>query len=294
MQVGVAVLTAAPIATPDYLSAAAKGAEERGFDSLWVPEHVVLFDEYASPYPYAPDGKIPGVAADQIGVLEPLSTLCFLAAETDEIRLGTGVCLVPQRNPVYTAKEVANVDWLSGGRLDFGIGVGWLAEEFEVCGVPFERRGARCDSYLQVMKTLWCEEVSEYRDEFYEVPKTRFLPKPVQRPHPPIHVGGESRAALRRVARHGQGWFGMNLSPAETIAHVATLDELLAEEGRSRAEIQITIGPYSHRVGEKELEAYKAAGVDQVIVMAMAGKLSEFEAMADDLVRKIVEPAHAL
>jgi probable F420-dependent oxidoreductase len=276
------------------LSAAARGAEERGFDSLWVAEHVVLFDEYESPYPYSPDGKIPGVAADQIGILEPLSTLCFLAAETERIRLGTGVCLVPQRNPVYTAKEVANVDWLSDGRIDFGIGVGWLAEEFKVCGVPFERRGARCDSYLQAMKNLWCEEVSEYCDEFYEIPKTRFLPKPVQQPHPPIHVGGESRVALRRVARHAQGWFGFNVSPQETVTHLETLDQLLAAEGRSRSEIQITIGPYSHNVGEKELEGYKAAGVDQVVVMAMAAKLSEFNAVADDLVRDIVEPAHKL
>ncbi len=294
MKVGVFILTAAPIATPDYLAAAARGAEERGFDSLWVPEHVVLFDEYDSTYPYSPDGKIPGVAADQVGVLEPLSTLCFLAAETERIRLGTGVCLVPQRNPVYTAKQVANVDWLSKGRVDFGIGVGWLAEEFKACGVPFERRGARCDSYLEAMKRLWCDEISEFKDEFYEIPKTRMLPKPIQRPHPPIHVGGETRVALRRVARHAQGWFGFNVSPEETVTHLATLDELLAAEGRSRAEVEISIGPYSHPVGEKELEAYKAAGVDQVIVMAMAAKLSEFDAVADDLVRNVVGPAQKL
>lgn len=178
--------------------------------------------------------------------------------------------------------------------MDFGIGVGWLAEEFKVCGVPFERRGARCDSYLQAMKALWCEEHTEYRDEFYEIPKTRFLPKPVQTPHPPIHVGGESKVALRRVARHGQGWFGFNVSPAEVAAHLETLDELLAAEGRSRSEIKITIGPYTHALEDGDIEAYKAAGVDQLVVMGMAAKLSEFHAIADDLATKILEPARKL
>ena len=294
MNIGLFVLSASPIATPEYLSAAAKAAEERGFHSVWVPEHVVLFDDYTSPYPYSEDGKIPGVSADQLGMLEPLSTLCYLAAETERIRLGTGVLLVPQRNPVYTAKEVANVDWLSNGRFDFGIGVGWLAEEFRVCGVPFERRGARCDSYLRAMKSLWCDDVSEYKDEFYEIPPTRFLPKPIQRPHPPIHVGGESRVALRRVARYGQGWFGFNLAPDQVAPHLATLDELLAAEGRSRREIEVSVGPYTNEVGPNELEAYAAAGVDQLVLMAMAPKIDEFRAIVDDLARTLVEPARSL
>lgn len=294
MNVGAFTFTASPIATPEFLSEAGKAVEERGFQTLWVPEHVVLFENYKSKYPYAEDGKIPGLDTTQLGILEPLSTLCFLAAETQTVRLGTGVCLVPQRNPLYTAKEVANVDWLSKGRFDFGIGVGWLAEEFQACGVPFERRGARCDSYLKAMKTLWTDEVSEYKDEFYEIPATRMLPKPIQTPHPPIFVGGETRVALRRVARHAQGWFGFNLAPEGAASCLGTLDELLAAEGRSRSEIKVTVGPYTHPCGAKELESYRAAGVDEVVVVANAGNIGEYLRALDELAKNVVEPAKAL
>jgi probable F420-dependent oxidoreductase len=126
--------------------------------------------------------------------------LAFLAAHTARVRLGTGICLVPQRNPVYTAKEVATVDWLSGGRFDFGVGVGWLAEEFRALDVAFERRGDRCREYLDVMRRLWCDSVSAFAGSFYDLPASRQYPKPVQQPHPPICFGGESDAAMRRVA----------------------------------------------------------------------------------------------
>ena len=294
MHVGLFLPTVAPIASPDFLVRAARAAEERGFHSLWVPEHVVLFDDHRSAYPYSEDGKIPGVDASQLGLLEPLSTLCFLAAATERIRLGSGVCLVPQRNPVYTAKEVANVDWLSGGRFDFGVGVGWLAEEFEVCNVPFARRGARCDSYIEAMRRLWCDEIAEYKDEFYTIPPNRFLPKPVQKPHPPIHVGGESQAALRRAARLGQGWFGFNLPPEQVGPRLQQLDRFLAEGGRSRSEIQISIGPNNHPVDGGRLEAYREAGVDQLIVAAMAPKIDTLLKVIDGHARDILEPARAL
>ena len=179
---------------------------------MWVAEHVVLFDDYRSAYPYAANGRIP--APPESGMLEPFTALAFLAAVTKTLRLGTGICLLPQRNPVYTAKEAANVDFLSGGRLDLGIGVGWLAEEFRAVAAPFEHRGARCRSYVEVMRALWCDAVSEYKDEFYELPACRMYPKPVQRPHPPLHFGGESDAALRRVADLGQGWYGFNRDSA--------------------------------------------------------------------------------
>ena len=141
MKVGLFAPFTNPSATAEYIQAMGSGAEERGFDSIWVAEHVVLFDDYGSQYPYAADGKIP--ASPDSGLLEPFTTLAFLAACTSRIRLGTGICLLPQRNPVYTAKEAANIDFLSGGRLDLGLGVGWLAEEFRVLDVPFGRRGAR-------------------------------------------------------------------------------------------------------------------------------------------------------
>jgi alkanesulfonate monooxygenase SsuD/methylene tetrahydromethanopterin reductase-like flavin-dependent oxidoreductase (luciferase family) len=126
---------------------------------------VVTFEDYASSYPYSDDGRLPLPA--ETGLLEPFTTLAFLAALTTRVRLGTAMCLLPQRNPVYTAKEVATLDWLSNGRVDLGIGVGWLREEFEALEVPWERRGARTDDYLGVLKSLWCEEPSSFSGEFY-------------------------------------------------------------------------------------------------------------------------------
>jgi probable F420-dependent oxidoreductase len=268
MKLGVFLPFATPLADGPFLRAVGEAAEGAGFDSLWVAEHVVLFDEYASKYPYSADGRIP--AGGTSGILEPFSALSFLAACTQRIRLGTGICLVPQRNPVYTAKEAASVDWLSGGRFDLGVGVGWLAEEFRAVGVPFARRGERCISYLEVMKRLWCDEVSEYKDEFYELPACRQYPKPVQKPHPPIHFGGESDAALRRVAAVGQGWYGFNLEPDSLAERLRSLDGMLAKGGRRRADVQITVSPYLREMSPAKLDAYRRAGADQVILFAFA------------------------
>jgi len=268
MKLGVFLPFATPLADGPFLRAVGEAAEGAGFDSMWVAEHVVLFDEYASKYPYSADGRIPAGGAS--GILEPFGALSYLAACTSKIRLGTGICLVPQRNPVYTAKEAANVDWLSAGRLDLGVGVGWLAEEFRAVAVPFARRGERCVSYLEVMKRLWCDEVSEYKDEFYELPACRQYPKPVQKPHPPIHFGGESDAALRRVAQIGQGWYGFNLEPEQLAERLRALDGFLAQRGRKRADVQITVSPYLREMNAKKLEAYRRAGADQVILFAFA------------------------
>ncbi len=268
MKLGLFVPFATPAADAAFVRAAGSAADEAGFDSLWVAEHVVLFDEYASKYPYSADGRIP--AGGTSGILEPFGALSYLAACTSRIRLGTGICLVPQRNPVYTAKEAANVDWLSAGRLDLGVGVGWLAEEFRAVAVPFERRGERCVSYLEVMKRLWCDDVSEYKDEFYELPACRQYPKPVQKPHPPIHFGGESDAALRRVAQIGQGWYGFNVEPEQLAERLRALDGFLAAQGRKRADVRITVSPYLREMNPKKLEAYRRAGADQVILFAFA------------------------
>jgi probable F420-dependent oxidoreductase len=204
-------------------------------------------------------------------MLEPFTALAFLAAVTKTLRLGTGICLLPQRNPVYTAKEAANVDFLSGGRLDLGIGVGWLAEEFRAVNVPFERRGARCRSYVKVMRSLWCDAVSEYKDEFYELPACRMYPKPVQQPHPPLHFGGETEAALRRVADLGQGWYGFNRDPREAREGISQLEKLLAKRGRKRSDVTVSISPYLKPLAEGDIARYRDAGVDQVILLAFAG-----------------------
>lgn len=268
MKIGVFAPLANPSATRSYVQELGRAVEERGFHSIWVAEHVVLFDDYESVYPYAADGKIP-IGAES-GVLDPFVVLSHLAAVTSRVRLGTGICLVPQRNPVYTAKEAATVDWLSEGRLDLGVGVGWLREEFEALGVPFDDRGARCRAYIDVIQTLWRDDVSQHESEYYTLPPTRQFPKPIQQPHPPIHFGGESDAALRRVADLGQGWYAFGKSPDEMRERLAKLDRLLEKRGRTRDELQIGVCPYMLPADGDLLKRYEEAGVDQVVLLCFA------------------------
>lgn len=292
MEIGLFIPLANPVATPDYIRAVAARAEEGGFASLWVAEHVVLFDEYESSYPYSEDGRFP--AGGEVGILEPFDALSFLAAQTSRIRLGTGICLVPQRNPVYTAKDVATVDWLSGGRLDFGVGVGWLEEEFAVCSTPFRARARRTREYLEIMKRLWLDPVSEMKGEFYDLPKCRMYPKPVQQPYPPIHFGGESEAALRRVADIGAGWYGYNLDPDSARERIERLTILLSERGRGIDEVKVSVCPYLLPAGLDEVRRYRDAGVDQVILFLLAADTERALSAIDGLVDSVVEPARSL
>lgn len=265
---------------PEFIVSVAKIAEERGLHSFYVPEHVLFFREYGSRYPYSEDGRIPG---DPDGTLEPLTALAFLAAHTSRMRLGTGICLVPQRNPVYTAKQVADVDFLSGGRLDFGVGIGWLREEFQALDVPWEQRGARTAEYIRVMKALWCDEVSEYEGKIYTLPPCVQRPKPTQQPHPPIFFGGESDAALRRVAELGQGWYGFQLSPEELSERLAKLDELLAVAGRRRSDLKIHVSPRERLRDPGAVKPYADAGVDQLLIPFFARDLDGYARRADAL-----------
>ena len=267
--------------TGSFVRTVGREAEARPFESIWVAEHVVFFDDYASRYPYADSGRFPG--GGDTGLLEPLTALAYLAAVTDRVRLGTGICLVPQRNPVYTAKQVVDVDVLSGGRVDFGVGVGWLKEEFDVLGMPFEQRGARMDEYLEVMRSLWMDDISEHHGAHYDMPPCRLYPKPAQSPHPPIHVGGESPAALRRVARHGQGWYTFNRLPQDLDAPLAQLDDALAAEGRSRSDIELTVCPYLHAVTPDLVAEYAAHGVDRLVLLFLAFEESTIAPTLDQL-----------
>jgi probable F420-dependent oxidoreductase len=257
--------TASPMTTVELLDAVGRESDARGISTLWVGEHVVLFDQYASRYPYAADGKIPAPSGS--GLLDPMVTLSYLAACTKSVRLGTAMLLLPQRNPVYVAKEVSSLDWLSGGRVDLGIGVGWLKEEFEALGVPWHRRGVRTDEYIEVLRTLWCDDTSSFSGETYTLPPCEMFPKPIQRPHPPLHIGGETDAALRRAARTAQGWHTFNRSPEELAAGLVTLDQLLAEAGRSRDELRITVCPYFNQLTPDLVEQYAEAGADAVAAL---------------------------
>ena len=257
---------------------AARAIEERGFHAIWVPEHVVLFDAYDSKYPYSPDGKIGGFGK---GMMEPFTALTYLAAHTSTVRLGTSICLVAQRNPVYTAKQVADLDHLSGGRVNFGIGLGWLREEFEALQVPFEKRGQRANEHIAVMKSLWCDETSRYDGELYKLPLTTMYPKPVQTPHPPIFVGGEGDAALRRVADLAQGWLGAGVDADQIGERIATLHGFLAERGRRPEDVKIYTLP-NRRPNADRCRRLEDAGVEQVIHMAPLRAIDETKATLDD------------
>lgn len=283
MKIGVFATFMSPIATPQMIADFGRSAEDMGLDSIWMGEHVLLFDETEFPYPGSRDGKLP--VPEGGGLLDSVSTFGFLANATSNIRFGTGICLVPQRNPVYTAKEFATLDWLSGGRVDFGVGVGWCKEEVIACGYDFQDRGARCDEALELMRKLWSAPVTTFNGKHFAVTAARMDPKPVQNPFP-IIVGGHGKPSLRRAARFGSGWYGFAINPEITAAILANLDAALAAEGRSRDGFEIMITP-PYAVDEDMLRAYADLGVDRVLPMlgsqrpeSIARRLRELEGLA--------------
>lgn len=266
---------------PAFIAEAARAIEERGFHAIWVPEHVVLFEDYEANYPYSRDGRIGGFGK---GMMEPFAALTFLAAHTTRVRLGTAICLVGQRNPVYTAKQVADLDFLSNGRVNFGIGLGWLKEEFAALQVPWARRGQRANDHIAVMKSLWCDETSSYDGELYKLPPSIMYPKPVQTPHPPIFVGGEGDAALRRVADLAQGWMGANIEAEDIPERIATLHGFLAERGRAPDEVKIYTLP-NRRPNADRCRRLEDAGVEQVLHMVPMREIGETKAALDEFAR---------
>ena len=264
--------------SPDYIAAAAQRVEELGFHCFWVPEHVMFFPEYESKYPYTDDGRIAG---DPRSLLDPFSVLTFVAAHTSTMRLATGICLVPQRNPVYTAKIVADLDYLSGGRFELGVGIGWLKEEFEALGVPWKDRAGRTVECLEVMRTLWCDELSSYDGKYYQIKAAYQNPKPVQQPHPPIIFGGESDPALRRVATIGQGWYGFNLTPDMLEERLEYLNGLLEENGRSMDDIKLYVSPHASVRDLADMQRFESLGVEQIVLPVMAAKLTTLNERAN-------------
>lgn len=249
----------------------ARLAESLGFAEIWFPEHVVYFPDYASDYPYGAQGQneVHGLR----GKMEPFVAIAAMAVATTQIRFGTYVCVVAERHPIHLAREVATVDEVSRGRFDFGVGVGWLQSEYEAVGVPFEARGKRTDEVLVAMKSLWTEEVSTYHGDFYRFGPLYANPKPLQKPHPPILVGGNSPATIKRIVEHGDGWLGYTLEPDEVSKFIDRLGAELERAGRSLDEIQLMVGRRSKECSEAAWEAdaeYIAAceklGIDQVVL----------------------------
>ncbi|HYV57933.1 MAG TPA: LLM class F420-dependent oxidoreductase [Candidatus Nitrosopolaris sp.] len=242
MRYGIALPNYGALADAETLAHLARRAEALGVDSIWVSDHLLAPTGVRSIYPYdrRPDAK-PG----DMGVIEhfyePLTTLAYLAGHTSRIRLGVSAYIVPYRNPVLTAKQVATLDALSGGRLLLAVGVGWLREEFDALGVPFDGRGRRTDEYLAICRALWMDEVASYAGTVARLPPVRSGPKPRQRPHPPLWVAGNSAAARRRAARIGQGWHAIDLSPEELAPLVDDLRQRLLAAGRLPEEVSVTL-----------------------------------------------------
>ena len=280
MDIGI-VMPCSAITPPDLIAETAKAIEERGFASIWAPEHVIFFDKYKSQYPYADHGKLLGF---DHGMMEPWTVLSYVAANTKRVRLGSSICLVPQRNPVYTAKQITDVDFLSGGRVDFGVGAGWLKEEFDALQVPFERRGARTSDYIRVMQALWTMKRPSYQGEFYTLPECTQNPKPVQTPHPPIFFGGESKPALRRVATQGQGWMGASMMPEDLPEKLALLDTLLAEHERKRSDIKVYTLPNIAPKAEL-FPQYEDLGVEQVIHLVPMKNIDDVRQRLDTMAK---------
>src|SRR5690349_13630297 len=239
MRLGLHALGIGSGADREVIDAVAAGAEAAGFATLWAGEHVVMVDEPASRYPYADDGRI-AVPADA-DWLDPLIALSFAAAATTTIDLATGVLLLPEHNPVVVAKQAASLDQLSGGRFTLGAGIGWSREEFDALGVPFERRAARTAEYVAAMRTIWRDDPASFDGEFTRFDSVRINPKPVEG-RVPVVVGGNSDAALRRVAQWGDGWYGFNLDGVAAVAErVAQLKALCREAGRDRRDLYLAV-----------------------------------------------------
>lgn len=291
MEIGLNLPVATQCVTPPLLKEIAQQAEAAGMAEVYLGEHVVLFDDPNDPYPGSDDGV--AFFASMINLPDPIVGLTYLAGCTERIRFGTGVALLPQRNPVYTAKHVATLDWLSGGRFDFVIGVGWSRDEFAACNVPFEDRGGRARDYLAVMKTLWCDPLSHFEGEFYSLAPCRQYPKPVQEPHPPLWFGGWSRAAFERVADFGSGWYGFDMTPEEVVANREKLARVLATRNRTIDEIKLVCGAWMKMpVAFDDLVAYAQSGVAQFVLSPNADTVDGIRRQLDefaDLTRRAAE-----
>lgn len=235
MKVGISLPQLGPQALPENLVEAARLAEKLGYDSVWVLERLLWPLSPREPYPAAPDGRLPETYQS---VLDPIETLTFVAAHTTSVQLGTSVLVLPYHTPIELARRLASLDVLSNGRVLVGVGAGWSRDEFEAAGTPFERRGARCDEFLQAMIELWTKDPVRFDGEFYHIPESMVGPKPVQKPHPPIYVAGFGQYTFDRAAKFGSGWNPAGIMSFEALAAMINQFQQTAERaGRGSLEV---------------------------------------------------------
>jgi len=287
MKFGVMFANVGPMGTAEGAVGIAQAAEAGGIESLWTVEHTIVPAGYQSTYPYSDSGRMPG--PEDSPIPDPLIWLAFVAAATSTIRLGTGILILPQRNPVILAKEVATLDQLSGGRVELGIGVGWLEEEFDALGVPFSDRGQRTDDHVAALRALWTQPEASHQSEFTTFSRAISRPQPTQA-NIPIVVGGHSRAAARRAGRLGDGFFPGKGSHEELAELIDIMRATAVEHGRDPDAIEVTTGG-NGALGSGALDEVKKLadlGVSRIIIPPLAfdveGQRTGFARYGEDVI----------
>jgi len=265
----------------------ARLAESLGFESVWTFEHVMVPLQYESRYPYSQDGKMGGSA--DAAFLDPLIALTAVAAHTKTLRLGTGVNILSQANPLLLAKQAATLDLLSNGRFMLGAGIGWLKEEFDAMGVPFERRGARFDDYVVAMRKVWSGEVVEHHSDFINWSGFVSYPLPVQKGGVPIVIGGAKGKAFERIARYGDGWFAPTNDAASLAPMLQELKAACSDYGRDYSAVEIT-SMWDTKGGMDAIKAFEDIGVARVVVpLFLLGRdpVAGIQTLAADIIAKL-------
>jgi probable F420-dependent oxidoreductase len=261
----------------DQMVGLSRHAESLGYESVWTFEHVIVPLDYRSKYPYNASGKMG--ATPETNFVDPLIALAAIAGATERIRLGTGVNILSQANPLLAAKQAASLDFVSKGRFMYGIGIGWLEEEFDAMGVPFERRGARFDDYVVAMRKVWSGEVVEHESDFLSWHGFKSYPVPVQKPLPLV-MGGSKGRIYERIAKYGDGWYAPTGSPAELAPMLEELKKVCARVGRDYASIEITT-MWSGQGGREAVQAFEKIGVHRLVVMAMGLGANPMEGLSN-------------
>lgn len=286
----------APTAHSGDLAETARLVESLGYESLWIPEHPVIPVNMKTPFPFTPDNKLPNHYATWA---DPFIGLAIAAAVTKKIKLGTGICLLPEREPLITAKAVASLDLFSGGRALLGVGAGWLREETEAMGAKFGTRWKQTRETVEAMRLLWTQQEASYEGEIIRFPPVRCEPKPVQKPHPPVILGAHGPKAIERVARTYDGWMPLMDSPDELKRDAAIIHKLALDHGRKPESIQISplVDPKENGPSTDDLKRFRDAGVSRIVLLSQATVAATATGKAPELARhfaQVVERARGI